>query len=95
VSTGVGGNDPRDPAVTFVTTDQFGAVASWAMIDERVIAEAAPRSNLDFLVVEPKVDDDGGEAVRLMRGLHDLRVPTDVIVVSERRRGLARCPSQP
>jgi hypothetical protein len=46
--------------------------------------EAAPRSDLDFLVVEPEVDDDGGEAVRLMRGLRDLRVPTDVIVMSER-----------
>jgi hypothetical protein len=46
--------------------------------------KAAPRSDLDFLVVEPEVDDDGGEAVRLMRGLRDLRVPTDVIVMSER-----------
>jgi hypothetical protein len=31
-----------------------------------------------------EVDDDGGEAVRLMRGLRDLRAPTDVIVMSER-----------
>ena len=46
--------------------------------------EAAPHSDLDFLVVEPEVDDDGAEAVRLMRVLRDLRVPTDVIVVSER-----------
>lgn len=46
--------------------------------------EAAPHSDLDFLVVEPEVDDDGREAVRLMRVLRDLRVPTDVIVVSER-----------
>jgi predicted nucleotidyltransferase len=46
--------------------------------------EAAPHSDLDFLVVESEVDDDGAEAVRLMRVLRDLRVPTDVIVVSER-----------
>jgi hypothetical protein len=46
--------------------------------------EAAPHSDLDFLVVETEVDDDGAEAVRLMRVLRDLRVPTDVIVVSER-----------
>jgi uncharacterized protein len=46
--------------------------------------EAALHSDLDFLVVEPEVDDDGGEAVRLMRVLRDLRVPADVIVVSER-----------
>ena len=49
--------------------------------------EAAPHSDLDFLVVEPEVDDVGGEAVRLMRVLRDLRVPTDVIVVSERYAG--------
>jgi hypothetical protein len=36
------------------------------------------------LVVETEVADDGAEAVRLMRVLRDLRVPTDVIVVSER-----------
>ncbi len=46
--------------------------------------DAARHSDLDFLVVEPEVDDDGGEAVRLMRVLRDLRVPADVIVVSER-----------
>jgi predicted nucleotidyltransferase len=46
--------------------------------------DAALHSDLDFLVVEPEVDDDGGEAVRLMRVLRDLRVPADVIVVSER-----------
>jgi predicted nucleotidyltransferase len=45
--------------------------------------EANAISDLDFLVVEPG-DDDGSEAVRLMRALRELRVPTDVIVVSER-----------
>ena len=40
-------------------------------------------SDLDFLVVEPE-EDDGSEAVRLMRALRDLRVSADVIVVSER-----------
>jgi uncharacterized protein len=46
--------------------------------------EPGPHSDLDFLVVEPEVGDDGREAVRLMRVLRDLRVPADVIVVSER-----------
>jgi predicted nucleotidyltransferase len=46
--------------------------------------QAAPHSDLDFLVVEPEVDDAGAEAVRLMRVLRDLRAPPDVIVVSER-----------
>lgn len=101
-----------------------GAIPSWPMIDERLIAdagrrlvaaapgarvilfgshgrgEAAPHSDLDFLVVEPEVEDDGREAVRLMRVLRDLRVPADVTVVSERyaedwrdvRGPRARCP---
>lgn len=45
--------------------------------------EATADSDLDFLVVEPE-EDDGSEAVRLMRVLRDLRVPVEVIVVSER-----------
>ncbi len=45
--------------------------------------EATANSDLDFLVVEAE-EDDGSEAVRLMRVLRDLRVAADVIVVSER-----------
>lgn len=45
--------------------------------------QATAHSDLDFLVIEPGEDDDGSEAVRLMRALRDLRVPADVIVVSE------------
>jgi predicted nucleotidyltransferase len=44
--------------------------------------EANPRSDVDFLVVEPKVDNEAEESVRLHRTLRDLRVPADVIVVS-------------
>jgi predicted nucleotidyltransferase len=43
---------------------------------------ANPRSDLDFLVVEPEVDNEAEESVRLHRTLRDLRVPADVIVVS-------------
>src|SRR5215207_1993680 len=39
-------------------------------------------SDLDFLVVEPEVDNEAEESVRLHRTLRDLRVPADVIVVS-------------
>ena len=46
--------------------------------------EANPRSDVDFLVVEPDVDDEAGESVRLRRVLRDLRLPTDIIVVSRR-----------
>jgi len=45
--------------------------------------EAGADSDLDLLVVEPEVADAGREAVRLMRALRDLRVPAEVIVVSD------------
>lgn len=44
--------------------------------------EAGPRSDVDFLVVEPKVDNAAEESVRLHRTLRDLRVSADVIVIS-------------
>lgn len=54
--------------------------------------EANAQSDVDFLVVEPAVDNEAEESVRLQRTLRDLRMPTDVIVVSrdyaERWRGV-------
>jgi predicted nucleotidyltransferase len=44
--------------------------------------EAGPHSDVDFLVVEPEVANEAEESVRLQRTLRDLRVPSDVIVVS-------------
>jgi len=46
--------------------------------------EADPHSDVDFLVIEPHVDDEAGEAVRLRRALRGLRLPTDIIVVGSR-----------
>jgi predicted nucleotidyltransferase len=46
--------------------------------------EADPHSDVDFLVIEPRVDDEAGESVRLMRELRDLRIPADVVVVGRR-----------
>lgn len=40
-------------------------------------------SDLDFLVIEPQVDDAAQESVRLDVTLHGMLVPTDIIVVSE------------
>ena len=45
--------------------------------------EAGPDSDVDLLVVEPRVDDRLGEIVRLQRVLAPLRLPADVVVVSE------------
>jgi predicted nucleotidyltransferase len=45
--------------------------------------EAGEHSDLDFLVIEPTVEDAGRESVRLDSALRGIPVPTDVIVVSE------------
>jgi uncharacterized protein len=45
--------------------------------------EAEPDSDVDLLVVEPHVGDRFGEIVRLQRVLAPLRLPADVVVVSE------------
>jgi predicted nucleotidyltransferase len=45
--------------------------------------EAGPDSDVDLLVVEPRVDDRFAEIVRLQRVLAPLRLPADVVVVSE------------
>jgi uncharacterized protein len=44
--------------------------------------DAGPRSDLDFLVVEPAVEDPVSESVRLRRTLRGLGLFADVIVVS-------------
>jgi predicted nucleotidyltransferase len=41
-------------------------------------------SDLDFLVIMPVVRDRRGEMVRLRRVLSPLRIPADVLVVSEK-----------
>lgn len=46
--------------------------------------EAGPDSDLDFLIVEPDVASRRQEAVRLRDVLRPLRVPADVLVVTER-----------
>jgi len=45
--------------------------------------DAGPDSDLDFLVIEPKVTDHRAEMVRLHHVVHALRLPVDVLVVSE------------
>jgi predicted nucleotidyltransferase len=45
---------------------------------------AGPHSDLDFLVVEPSVDDPAEESARLRRTLRGLGLFADVVVISER-----------
>jgi uncharacterized protein len=44
---------------------------------------AMARSDIDVLVIEPDVENTALESVRLMRALRDLRLPIEVVVVSE------------
>jgi predicted nucleotidyltransferase len=45
--------------------------------------EAGPDSDVDLLVIEPRVGDRFAEIVRLQRVLAPLRLPADILVVSE------------
>jgi predicted nucleotidyltransferase len=45
---------------------------------------ATARSDIDVLVIEPEVENTALESVRLMRAVRDLRLPVEVVVVSER-----------
>ena len=47
--------------------------------------EAGDDSDLDFLVVEPEVEDRLAETVRLIEALRPLMLPVDVVVISEER----------
>jgi predicted nucleotidyltransferase len=49
--------------------------------------EATRHSDLDFLVIEPEVENTVAESVRLRRTLRGLVLAADVIVVSERHAG--------
>jgi predicted nucleotidyltransferase len=55
--------------------------------------DAGPDSDLDFLVVEKEVTHRAKEMVRLSRALRPLRVPVDVLVVTEEE--LQRYGSEP
>jgi len=52
---------------------------------------ACPHSDVDFLVIEPEVDNEAEESVRLHRTLRDLRVAVDVVVVSREYADRWRC----
>jgi uncharacterized protein len=45
---------------------------------------ATERSDIDLLVIEPEVENTALESVRLMRAVRDLRLPVEIVVVSER-----------
>jgi len=54
------------------------------LFGSRARGDAQPDSDFDFLVVERNPRDRHAEMVRLGRALRPLRMPFDVVVVSER-----------
>lgn len=55
--------------------------------------DARADSDLDFLVIEPRVEDRAREMVRLRRLLRPLRIPADILVYSSEE--VARWGDQP
>lgn len=53
------------------------------LFGSHVRGRARPDSDMDLLVVEPHVDDRMTEMVRLARVLSPLRLPVELLVVSE------------
>jgi hypothetical protein len=56
--------------------------AEVVLFGSRSLGAANPYGGIGFLVVEPEVANEAEESVRLHRTLRDLRMPTDVVVVS-------------
>lgn len=63
--------------------DAVGADAKVFLFGSYARGEEAADSDLDFLVIEPEVEDHFGESVRLTRLVGELGVPADVVVASE------------
>lgn len=55
-----------------------GSSAEVILFGSHARGDAGPNSDLDFLVIQPTVTDELGEAVRLRRTLRGLKVPADV-----------------
>jgi uncharacterized protein len=60
-----------------------GGSARVILFGSHARGEAVADSDVDFLVIEPELEDRFAEAVRLGRLIGELGVPADVIVVSE------------
>jgi uncharacterized protein len=63
--------------------DAVGVDSKVILFGSHARGEERPDSDVDFLVIEPKLADRFGESVRLSRLVGELGVPADVVVVSE------------
>ena len=60
-----------------------GASARVILFGSHARGEAQPDSDVDFLVIEPEVEDRHRERDRLRRALGDIQVPVDLVVLDE------------
>ena len=75
-----------DPDLIDEAAQRIAAAAPGARVilfGSHARGEAGADSDVDLLVIEPRVEDQHGEVVRLQRLLAPLRLPADVIVVSQ------------
>jgi len=60
-----------------------GSSARVILFGSHARGEAGADSDVDFLVIEPEVEDRHKEWGRLRRALGDIRVPVDIVVLDE------------
>jgi predicted nucleotidyltransferase len=83
----------RERVIDEATIDEAGRRLSGAappgtrviLFGSHARGEAGKHSDLDFLVIEPEVENAAEESVRLRRTLRGLLLAADVIVASEQR----------
>lgn len=63
--------------------DAAGSPVRVILFGSHARGEAGPRSDVDFVVIEPRVASRHAEMVRLRRVLRGLRTPIDVLVYSD------------
>lgn len=59
-----------------------GESAQVILFGSHARGEARPNSDLDFLVIEPTVENRGEESIRLRRELRGMGIAADVVVFS-------------
>jgi predicted nucleotidyltransferase len=64
-------------------TEAAGANAKVILFGSYARGDEAIDSDLDFLVIEPEVEDHFAESIRLAKLVGELGVPADVVVASE------------
>jgi uncharacterized protein len=66
-----------------VLATAVGDSAKVILFGSHARGEANPDSDVDFLVIEPDIDDRHREWCRLRRALGDIEVPVDIVVLDE------------